>query len=319
MSGCAAARNFVAALSVKIQTPSTLCSAARTDARSDSEFTGRPAPFKCRVAASLLTPMSSASPKLRAFSRYVTWPRCKMSKQPFVTTSLLPRARKAARHSGNFSHAMILLWKFTASFCLCFKRIQPFPHTRRLRRAPRLRIAAALRVRRVAVEDFGKLAEAAFVQDFFRTSQIRLRRRDGFWRKIPRARQRFAETRKRPRPRRAVVIRGFAARVLVAFVARPIGIARVVQQPAVVAANRERNGNRQRRKRAQRARHDEILLRRLDAAFRPFATDEAEADREETVAPQRVAPRRVAGDDARPAKQHVGEPAFVFEPEQFLK
>src|SRR5258708_35811578 len=40
-----------------------------------------------------------------------------MSKQPLVTTGLLPRGRKAARHSGNFSHAMILLWKFTSLFC----------------------------------------------------------------------------------------------------------------------------------------------------------------------------------------------------------
>src|SRR5471030_1950831 len=211
MSGCAAVRNFVAVLSVKMQTPSTLCSAARTAARSDSEFTGRPAPFNCRVATSLLTPTSSASPKLRAFSRYVTWPRCKMSKQPLVTTSFFPLARKFFRHSGNLSNAIILLRKFMRSFCLRVLRIQQFPDAQRLGRAPRLRVTAALRVRRVAVEDFGNLAEAAFVHDFFRAAEITFRRRDRFRRKIPRACQRFAENGECPCPCRAVVIGGLAA------------------------------------------------------------------------------------------------------------
>ena len=57
---------------------------------------------------------------------------------------------------------------------------QHFPHAQRLCCAPRLRVATALRVRRVAVEDFGKLAEAAFVQDLFRTAQITFRGRNGF-------------------------------------------------------------------------------------------------------------------------------------------
>jgi hypothetical protein len=60
-------------------------------------------------------------------------------------------------------------------------------------------------------------------------------------------------------------------------------------------------------------------LRRRDAAFRAFAGDEAEADGEKTIAPQRIARRGVARDDARPAHQHVGEPALFFQPEQFFK
>src|ERR1017187_9328798 len=40
-----------------------------------------------------------------------------MSKQPLVTTSFLPLARMAARHSGNLSHAMIFSRKFTRLFC----------------------------------------------------------------------------------------------------------------------------------------------------------------------------------------------------------
>src|SRR5581483_7448247 len=107
MSGRAAARKRVAVLSVKMQTPSTLASAASTAARSASELTGRPAPFNCPTALSLFTPISSASPRFRAASRYVTWPRCRMSKQPFVTTSFLPAARTASRHAGSWSHEMI--------------------------------------------------------------------------------------------------------------------------------------------------------------------------------------------------------------------
>ena len=77
---------------------------------------------------------------------------------------------KVFRQAGKFSQAIIFSRKFMRSFCLRAWRIQQFPHTQRLGRAPRLRVAAALRVRRVAVEDFGNLAEAAFVQDFFRAS-----------------------------------------------------------------------------------------------------------------------------------------------------
>ena len=146
-----------------------------------------------------------------------------------------------------------------------------------------------------------------------------LRRRDGFRRKIPCAGERFAKNRKCPRPRRAVVIRRFAARVLVAFVTRPIRFDRIVQKPAIVAVNRQRNGNRQRRERTQRAGHDEIFLRRLDTAFGAFAGHQAEADGEQTIAAQRIIRLGLARNDTRFGQQHVGKPAFVFEPEKFFK
>ncbi len=168
---------------------------------------------------------------------------------------------------------------------------------------------------RITVEDFRELAEAAFVQIFFRTAQICFRRRNCFRRKIPRARQRFAEDRERPRPRRAVVIGGFAARVFVAFIARPIGIARVVQRAPVIAIDRQQDGNRQRRKRSQCAGHDEIFLRGGHATFRAFAGDEAEAHGEEAIAAQFVAGRSVARNDVGLGGQDIGEPAIVFKPE----
>ena len=86
-----------------------------------------------------------------------------------------------------------------------------------------------------------------------------------------------------------------------------------------VAINRQWNGNRQRRERAQRARHDEMFLCGSDAAFRTLAGNQAEADGEKSIAAQGVIWSGVAGDDAGAAKQHVGEPAFVFEPKKFLE
>src|ERR1035441_7414574 len=95
-------------------------------------------------------------------------------------------------------------------------------------------------MRRVAVEAFGKLAEAAFVQQFLCAAEITFRRRDRFRRKFPRAGERFAERRQRPSPRRAVVIRRLPARVLVAFVARPIWFGGIVEH-MTVAVNGEWN------------------------------------------------------------------------------
>ena len=179
----------------------------------------------CRTAASLFTPSSSTSPKLRAFSRYVTWPRCKMSKQPLVTTSFLPLARNCLRHAGKSSHAMILSRKFTPSFCLWIfansttsRRATPRSHPTPARRN---RAAHAARRRR----EFPATGRGSL------RSTISPHCRDNFSppRPLPaknptRARQRLAKIRECPGPRRAVVVGGFAARVLVAFVTRPIGI-----------------------------------------------------------------------------------------------
>ena len=48
-------------------------------------------------------------------------------------------------------------------------------------------------MRGVAVENFGKLAEAAFVQDFFRAAEITFRCRNRFRRKFPSRRERLAK------------------------------------------------------------------------------------------------------------------------------
>ena len=71
--------------------------------------------------------------------------------------------------------------------------IKQFPDAQGLGHAPGLRIAAALGMRRVAVQNFGNLAEAAFVHQLFHAAEIRFCRRDRFRRKIPRARQRLAK------------------------------------------------------------------------------------------------------------------------------
>ena len=64
-----------------------------------------------------------------------------------------------------------------------------------------------------------------------------------------------------------------------------------------VVINRKRNRNGQRRERAQRARHDEVFPRGLDAAFGALAGDKTKADGEQAIASQRIARRGVAGND----------------------
>src|SRR5690242_10169695 len=64
-----------------------LSRAASTQARSASAFSGRPGPLaSARADASLLRPTTRLPPSARASARYVTWPRCRMSKTPFVKT-----------------------------------------------------------------------------------------------------------------------------------------------------------------------------------------------------------------------------------------
>src|SRR6266540_1785986 len=95
-----------------MQTPSTHASAARTNARSSSEWIGRPGPLRLRTLASALRPTSSASPSWRADWRYATWPRWSRSKQPLVATSFRPAARNAARQAASLSHGIT----FSAAF-----------------------------------------------------------------------------------------------------------------------------------------------------------------------------------------------------------
>src|SRR5271154_4399630 len=62
---------------------------------------------------------------------------------------------------------------------------QPFPHPQGFGHAPRLRVATALSMWRIAVKNFRELAEAAFVQDSFRAAEVTFRRGDRRRRKIP--------------------------------------------------------------------------------------------------------------------------------------
>jgi len=60
--------------------------------------------------------------------------------------------------------------------------------------------------------------------------------------KFPGHCHRFAKCRERPGPGGAIVIGGLAARVFVAFVARPIRLGRIIDQASVVAVNRQWHG-----------------------------------------------------------------------------
>src|SRR6266545_8293354 len=58
--------------------------------------------------------------------------------------------------------------------------IKQSPHPQRFRRAPGLRVAAAMRMRRVAVNDFGKVTQAMLVQQLLHAAQISPGSGDGF-------------------------------------------------------------------------------------------------------------------------------------------
>ena len=92
-----------------------------------------------------------------------------------------------------------------------------------------LRVATALLMRCVAVEQFGNLAKATFHENFFHTAEIVFGGGDGGWRIIPSANQCLAENREWPRPRGAIVIRRFAARIFVAFITTTIRLAGIAQ------------------------------------------------------------------------------------------
>jgi len=174
-------------------------------------------------------------------------------------------------------------------------------------------------VRGVAIEDLGELAEAAGVEDLFGAAEVGAGGGDGGGGVIPGAGEGFAEDGEGPGPGGAVVIGGFAAGVLMAFVTRPVGVMGVIEQAAVVAVDGESGGDGERGKGAQGAGDDEVLLGGGDAAFGPVAGDEAEADEEQAVAAEGVADGGVAGDDAGVAEEDIGIPAGAFEPEQLIE
>src|SRR6266511_2773814 len=73
--------------------------------------------------------------------------------------------------------------------------IEQSPHPQRFSRAPGLRVVAAMRMRPVAVHDFGKVTQAMLVQQRLHAAQISPGSGDGFRGKIPCARQGVAENR----------------------------------------------------------------------------------------------------------------------------
>src|SRR5207245_3006435 len=90
-----------------------------------------------------------------------------------------------------------------------------------------------------------------------------------------------------PGPGGAVVIGGFAPRVLVALVAALVRFGRIVQQMAVSSVNRQGGRDRHWRERTERAGNNEVTQRCVTTALRPLAGNEAATDREETIASQR--------------------------------
>ena len=79
--------------SSKIATRSTASSAASTSARARSSWTGRPSPLSRFTDASLFKPTIRRSQAARAAVRTLTWPGCRMSKQPLVKPTLKPCLR----------------------------------------------------------------------------------------------------------------------------------------------------------------------------------------------------------------------------------
>src|ERR1051326_637092 len=120
--------------------------------------------------------------------------------------------------------------------------LQQLPDAQRLRYSPGLSITTALGMRRVAVNNFGQLADAALLHQTIHAAQVGFGRRDGFRRKIPRARQCFAENRKGPGPSRAIMVSGLSAGVFVSLVLTPVGKARIVEESAVASVVGQRNG-----------------------------------------------------------------------------
>ena len=109
-------------LSLKMTTRSTDCSAARTAARSSCLLMGRSSPFPSILTdESELTATMRLPPSARAWARYVTWPRCRMSKTPLVmTTGPGSSARRRAR-----SDALTILFsKLGRGKCVLIEKLR---------------------------------------------------------------------------------------------------------------------------------------------------------------------------------------------------
>src|SRR5206468_2115529 len=92
---------------------------------------------------------------------------------------------------------------------------QQLPDPQRLRCGPGLRVAAALPVGCVAINDLRQLSQATFVEHSGHAAQVKLGRGNGRRLEIPRPSQRFAEHGESPGPGGAIVIRRLALAIFV--------------------------------------------------------------------------------------------------------
>src|SRR5262245_6013567 len=109
-------------------------------------------------------------------------------------------------------------------------------------------------MRVVAVDDFRQLADATFHEEAVHAAELAASGADGFRREIPCDCDGFAEAREGPRPRGAIVISNFAARVFVSFIAATIWVIRIVQEATIGSADGQRCGNGKRREGSQGSR-----------------------------------------------------------------
>ena len=89
-------------------------------------------------------------------------------------------------------------------------------------------ITAALRVGSVTIENFGNVTEATGGKELIHAAELCFGGIAGKRREIPDAGDRFTQARERPGPGGAIMIRGFALGVFVAFVTAPIRFVWVV-------------------------------------------------------------------------------------------
>src|SRR5882724_6475667 len=155
--------------------------------------------------------------------------------------------------------------------------LQELPNTQRFRDTPCLGVAAALSVRRVAIDDFRQLANAAFLQQTVHAAKISFGCRDGFCREIPGSDESFAKHRKGPGPCCPVMVGGFAARIFIAFVAPPIGRGRIIEQPIVIPVIGQWNCDTQWRQSAKRAGNHEVAQSGFNATASTSSTYDAQA------------------------------------------
>ena len=100
---------------------------------------------------------------------------------------------------------------------------------------------------RVTVDHFRQVADAALREQPVHAAEVSARRRDCRRIEIPSLGQRFAEYREGPRPRGAIMICGFTPSVLIALVASRVRLGGIVQQSSIVAEDRQRRIDRERR------------------------------------------------------------------------